>query len=349
MHEMKIDGTKIERDGACYVIAEVGQNHQGDVEKAKQIFKAAKECGANAVKIQKRDNRGLYTKELYNQPYDNENSFGDTYGEHREALEFDRDQFVELQRYCREIGVTFFSTAWDFKSVDFLEDLDMPAYKIASGDLTNTPLLEYVARLGKPMIVSTGGGTMEDVRRAHDVVMPINSQLCLLQCTAGYPVEPEDMNLKVIELLREEFPDVVVGLSDHQSGIAMALVGYVLGARVIEKHFTLHRHWKGTDQSFSLEPVGMRKLVRDLQRAHEAMGSGVKQPLPQEEKPIMKMRKKLVAAHDLPEGHTLTRDDVAFKSPGDGLLAYEFERVLGKTTKCALAEDDTIRFEDLEG
>ena len=142
----------------------------------------------------------------------------------------------------------------------------MPAFKIASGDLTNTPLLRHVAAFGKPMFVSTGGGTLEDVERAVDAVLPLNEQLCVLQCTASYPCEVEELNLGVIETYRERFPDLVVGLSDHQSGIAMSLVGYMLGARVIEKHFTLNHAWKGSDHAFSLMPEGMRRLVRDLHR-----------------------------------------------------------------------------------
>lgn len=347
--EVVIDSYRIHDDGDCYVIAEIGHNHQGSLEKAKELFHVAKECGVNAVKLQKRDNRTLFTKAMYESPYNGENSFGPTYGEHREALEFGRDEYLELQRYAKELGVTMFSTAFDFRSADFLADLDMPAYKIASGDLKNTPLLKYVAQIGKPMVVSTGGGTMEDVQRAYETIMPINSQLCLLQCTANYPVEAEDMNLHVIKAYRELFPEVVVGLSDHQNGIAMAPVAYVLGARVIEKHFTLNRAWKGTDHAFSLEPAGMKKLVRDLQRTRTALGDGIKTTLPGEVKPMFKMAKKLVAARNLPAGHTLTREDIAIKSPNDGLPPYELDRVIGMRLSSALAEDENISFDVLDG
>jgi len=337
----------INDDSDCYVVAEIGHNHQGSLEKAKEMFRVAKECGVNAVKLQKRDNRSLFTRALYDMPYLHENSFGSTYGEHREALEFGREEYLELKRYAAELGLTMFATAFDFPSADFLAELDMPAYKMASGDLKNTPLLKYVAQFGKPMLVSTGGGSMEDVQRAYDTVMPINSHLCLLQCTGGYPVEPEDMNLRVITTFRERFPDVVIGLSDHQNGIAMALVGYVLGARVIEKHFTLNHAWKGTDHAFSLEPTGMRKLVRDLRRARTAFGDGVKRVLPCEGKPLFKMGKKLVAARDLPAGHVLTREDIATKSPNDGLPPYELEKVIGKVTVHTIQEDASILFDDL--
>lgn len=339
----------VSRDGeACYVIAEIGHNHQGSLEKAKELFLRARECGVDAIKLQKRQNRLLYTRVMYDMPYDHENSFGPTYGAHREALEFQQDEYVELKRYARELGVTMFATVFDPPSADFLAQLDMPAYKIASGDLTNTPLLEYVAKIGKPMFVSTGGGTIEDVQRAYDVIMPINPQLCLLQCTASYPVEPEHMNLRVITSYRQQFSDVIVGISDHQNGISMAPVAYTLGARVIEKHFTLNRALKGTDHAFSLEPIGMRKLVRDLRRVQVALGDGIKESYPCEEKAVFKMAKKLVAARDLPAGHVLTREDIAIKSPNDGLPPYELDRVIGRATRQALQQDKTISFDDLK-
>ena len=221
----------------------------------------------------------------------------------------------------------------------------MPAYKLASGDLNNIPLLKYVARLQKPMILSTGGGTLADVQRAYDAITRINPRLCMLQCTATYPTLPEEMNLKVIATLRERFPDVVVGLSDHYNGIAMAVVAYMLGARVIEKHFTLNHTWKGTDHALSLEPIGMHKMIRDLQRARVALGSGVKQTFSSEASAILKMGKKLVAAKGLPAGHVLREQDVAIKSPGDGLPPYEIEKVLGRRLLRAVAPDESITFD----
>jgi sialic acid synthase len=245
------------------------------------------------------------------------------------------------------LGITMFATAFDFPSADFLAELDMPIYKIASGDLTNTPLLKYVAKIGKPMIISTGGSNMEDVQRAFDAIMSINSQLAILQCTSSYPAEHHDLNLRVIETFRRQFPENVIGLSDHENGIAMATASYILGARILEQHFTINHTWKGTDQVFSLEPIGMKKLVRDLRRVREALGDGVKRVYPNEVTPISKMSKKLVAGCELPVGRVLTESDIAIKSPGDGLPPYELYNVLGKTLKRPLAEDENILFEDL--
>jgi len=349
MRKLTIDGNVIQDDGDCYVIAEIGHNHQGKLETAKEMFKAAKECGADAVKLQKRNNRELFTRAGYEKPYDNPNSYGDTYGEHREFLEFGGIEYKELMDYADEIGVTFFSTAFDFSSADFLAKLDMPAFKIASGDLKNIPLLTHIAGFQKPMILSTGGGTMEDVNRAYDAIMPINQLLCILQCTAGYPADFDQLNLSVITTFRERFPNLTIGLSSHDNGIAMAVAAYMLGARVIEKHFTLNHTWKGTDHAFSLEPIGFRKMVRDLERVKVAIGDGVKQTYESEKKPIIKMGKKLVAARGLPAGYTIRREDIALKSPGDGLPPYEMDKVIGRVTRQELNEDDDITYEVLNG
>jgi N-acetylneuraminate synthase/sialic acid synthase len=346
--EITIGTTRIADDTDCYVIAEIGQNHQGDVGICKQLIDEAADCGCRAVKIQKRNNRKLYTKVMYDQPYDHENSFGDTYGTHREFLEFDAAQYRELKAHAESRGVDFFATAWDFDSADFLNELGVPAYKIASGDLYSIPLLKYVAKFGKPMIVSTGGATMADVERAFNAIHPINPQIILLQCTAAYPVQPEQMNLGVLSTFRGIFPDTVVGLSDHQDGIAMSILAYAFGARVFEKHFTLHRSWKGGDHAFSLEPGGMKRMVRDLERARTAVGNGVKEPIPSEAKPLMKMRKKIVAARDLTAGTVLTEADLAYKSPGDGMPPYEFEKLLGKRLSIQLAEDDGFALDMVE-
>jgi sialic acid synthase len=331
----------------CYVIAEIGHNHQGSLAKARELFAAAEDAGAHAVKLQKRDNRGLYTRAAYQKPYDNENSYGATYGEHREFLEFGQREYEELGAYAAELKVDFFSTAFDIRSADFLERLGVPAYKIASGDLKSTPLLKHVARFGKPMIVSTGGATVEDVQRAYDAIMPLNPQLAILQCTAGYPAAFEELDLRVIETYRQRFPAAVIGFSSHDNGIAMPVAAYMLGARIIEKHFTLNRAMKGTDHAFSLEPVGLKKLVRDLERTHQAMGNGVKKIYESERAPILKMGKSLVIARDLPSGHIIGPQDIVMKSPAGGIPPYELDNVLGRVTLKPLYTDDFLSFEVL--
>ncbi len=224
----------------------------------------------------------------------------------------------------------------------------MPAYKVASGDLSNTPLIRRIAEVGKPMVISTGASTLDDVRRAYEAVVDVNDEVAFLQCTAGYPAEWEELDLRVIETYRQLFPEHVIGLSSHDNGISMPVAAYVLGARIVEKHFTLNRALKGTDHRFSLEPQGLRKLVRDLQRLHLALGDGTKTMYASETDPATKMGKKLVAARDLPAGHTLTEDDVAIKSPGDGLPPYELERLVGRTLRHPIVHDTPLSFELLE-
>ena len=343
--QIKINDRIINDETPCYIISEIGHNHQGDINKAKEMFNVAKACGADAVKLQKRSNRKLFTKELFNRPYENPNSYGKTYGEHREYLEFGKSEYETLKEYANAIEIDFFATAFDFDSADFLANLDMPVYKIASGDLKNTPLLTHVANIGKPMIMSTGGATMEDVNRAYDAIMPINENLCILQCTAAYPAEHDILNLNVISTYRKAFPENVIGLSDHENGIAMAIAAFVLGARVFEKHFTLNHTWKGTDHAFSLEPLGFRKLGRDLKRLPKALGDGIKSVYEIEKEPIRKMGKSIVAARSLKKGVKVSRKDLAFKSPGGGLPPYELENLVGKTLMRDINEDDAINYD----
>jgi len=210
------------------------------------------------------------------------------------------------------------------------------------------PFLRHVAAFDKPMILSTGGGTLEDIDRAVDAIVARNSQLCVLHCTAAYPAEVEDLNLAVITALRERYPELVIGLSDHHNGIAMAPVAYMLGARVFEKHFTLNHAWKGTDHAYSLMPDGMRRFVRDLRRVPVALGDGVKRKLPSEERPLEKMGKKLVAARELAAGHVIAPGDLVAKSPADeGLPPYELDTLLGGTLARTLAAEQTVLAEDV--
>jgi N-acetylneuraminate synthase/sialic acid synthase len=342
---MRLAETVVTDDGPTYVIAEIGHNHQGSVDTARKLFAAAKTAGANAVKLQKRDNRSLFTREFFERPYENENSFGDVYGTHREALEFGAGEYRELQAYAAELEIDFFATAFDQPSVDFLEDLDMPAYKVASGDITNLPLLRYLAETGKPLILSTGGALRADVIRAYEVATQGDGDVAVLQCTAGYPAAWEELNLRVIETYRDLFPGSVIGLSSHDNGIAMAVAAHVLGGRIVEKHFTLDRSMRGTDHSFSLEPVGLTKMVRDLRRLHVALGDGQKRVYESERAPITKMSKALVAAGPLEAGHLIGPEDIAIKSPGDGMPPSDFERLVGARLVHSLKEDQAFSLE----
>jgi sialic acid synthase len=285
LRELVIDGIRIADDTDCYVIAEIGHNHQGSVETCKRMFDAAKWAGCNAVKLQKRDNKTLYTEEFYNSPYNSENAFGPTYGLHREALEFNWEQYKELQGYALSIGLTFFATAFDIPSADFLHKLGVPAIKIASGDVGNLALRDHIRAYPWKVVVSTGGADEDDA-----ISWGLTAD-AVLHCTSGYPVEYGELNLRCIETLRDWLGGKVIGWSAHDTGIAMAPVAYALGARIIEKHFTLDRSMKGTDQAMSLEPGAMKKMIENLKLCRLALGDGIKRRYESEIEPLKKQRK----------------------------------------------------------
>jgi len=340
--------SKVTDKSPCYVIAEIGHNHQGDLGIGLEMIKIAASCGVQAVKFQKRNNRALFTKEYYNRPYDNENSYGITYGEHREFLEFGMDEYIELKKCAEENGVEFMATAFDFISVDFLEELKTTSYKTASADLTNTPLLEYVAKKGKPMFVSTGAATLEEIHMAYNTISKYNNKVCLMHCTAAYPTEYHDLNLKIIETLKREFPNLIIGYSGHDNGILASVVAYMLGATVIEKHFTMGHAMKGTDHKFSLEPPGLLKQVRDLRRVSTAIGNGKKIVCDFEEEARIKMGKGIYAVKALTAGTAITMDKVCFKTPANGTPPYMINKMIGKKLITDLEEEAPITLECLE-
>ncbi len=288
-----IAGRRIADDTEPYVIAEIGNNHQGDGALAAAMIRVAARCGADACKFQLRDNVTLYSQALLNKPYESEHSFGATYGEHRAALELNEEQLCGLLEYAGRQQTAWFATAFDEPSADLLAGMGVPAIKLASGALTDTVLQQHVASFGIPIILSTGGGTEHDIDRAVNTLSAYHNQFALLHCVAAYPQRPEDANLRYIPKLRARYPDTVIGFSSHLPGIAFSLVAYALGASILEHHFTLDRSMKGGDHAFSLEPKGMETLIDDLRKLHTGLGDGVKRFLECERVPISKMRRRL--------------------------------------------------------
>lgn len=293
MRELTIGTHRITDDSETLVVAEIGNNHQGSLDRCLQMIQVAAECGAHAVKLQKRDMRHWEAAdpESWHRVYNSEHSYGRTYGEHRAFLEFGKAEYRACQSFASDRGLLFFATAFDIPSLDFLVNLDVPAVKVASGSMTNYRLLEAIASCGVPAILSTGGCTIEDVDAAVRIFDEAKRP-AVLHCVSLYPCEAKDMNLRAIGVLRERYPEHVIGMSDHQSGIALAPVSVALGARIVEKHFCLRRTDKGTDQAFSLEPVGLRKLCRDIRRTHEALGTGVKVLLEGEKAALVKQGRR---------------------------------------------------------
>jgi N-acetylneuraminate synthase/sialic acid synthase len=250
--------------------------------------------------------------------------------------------FLEVEEHASERGLAFIATAFDPDAVDFCVQVGVDALKIASGDATNTPLIKYAGQWA-PLIVSLGGVNWAHVDMLHDFMLDNTKyDYAFLQCTASYPVQANDLRLPVVARMLDRYPNVMVGLSDHYSGIFPGVLAYGLGARIFEKHFTLNRAAKGTDHAFSMEPHGMAEYVSHLKAAYEAMQSDVKEPLECEKKPLYKMGKKLVAKRALSSGITLKDSDIAIKSPNDGLPPYELGGVIGKYLTEPLQEDQNI-------
>ena len=342
--ELLIENVLISDTSDAFVIAEIGHNHQGSVDLCEKFFKSAAKSGATAVKLQKRNNKLLYTKSYFNSPYVGPTSFGETYGLHREFLEFGKQEYKYLQQVAKELNLIFFATAFDFASADFLLELNVPVIKIASGDLRSAPLIAYLGKQDIPLIISTGGSNLQEITRALEDVNP--NKIGLLQCTAAYPAEAEEMDLLAIKQFRGIFPNTVIGLSSHDRGIAFPIAAYTLGARIIEKHFTLDRSMKGTDHAFSLEPAGFDKMVRDLKLLKVALGDGHKKIYEKETEPIRKMSKMLVYSGDFTAGTVISLDHFSLKSPCDGLNPQAVDYLINKKLHVDVLTNQIVKLED---
>jgi N-acetylneuraminate synthase/sialic acid synthase len=344
----RIGHKTVSDDNAPLVIAEIGHNHGGSIKHCKLLFRLAKEAGADGVKLQKRDNKNLYTVAMYNEIYNSPHSYGTTYGKHREALEFGWDKYIELKRYARGLDLLFFATAFDQASADFLEKLEVPAIKIASGDLLNIPLIRHIALKQIPIILSTGGGTFEDIFRATHTMETCGATFALLYCMGTYPNRADELNLEVIRKLREIYPDIVIGFSSHYDGILAPISAWHYGADIIEVHFTDSHVNKGTDHALSLQPQGLEKLMHYLHEAIKMRGNGIKRRLDKETYCLRKMEKSLYPAKTLPGGWALREEDVVIKSPGGGIPPYELSRVIGKVIIGQIGVSDLITWDRLE-
>lgn len=284
---VKIAGQTVGGTSPCYVVAEIGINHNGDLSLAKKLIDAAVAAGCNAVKFQKRTVDTVYTKAELDRP--RESPFGTTNGELKRALEFGAIQFGEIDAHCKSKGIVWFASPWDEASVDFLERFGVPCHKIASASLTDDKLLKHIRATRKPIILSTGMSTMDQIDHAVDVLG--RNELILLHATSTYPAMYEELNLKVIPALFKRY-GLPVGYSGHETGIASSVAAVALGAVMVERHLTLDRAMWGSDQAASLEPNGMNRLVRDIRLVETAFGDGQKRLL-ERERPIMEKLRRV--------------------------------------------------------
>lgn len=332
----------ITEDGLPFFIAEIGHNHMGDIEVCMDLIRMAKASGASAIKLQKRYPKEIMTRALYNMPYASEAAYGETYGLHREALEFSDLEWLELKEFADNEDIPLFGTCFCKRSADFLHEINTPAFKISSFDVFNLPLIKYVAQFGKPLIISTGGADILHIQRVFDEISPINPEIILLHCVSEYPTRAERLNLKFIEELQFMLPATVIGLSDHYPGILSTMTAYMLGARVFEKHFTGNRAWKGTDHSFSLEPKKFAEMVRDIEVVRQSLGTGRKEDLTEELKNSYRQRKGLYAARAMTKGEIITPETIRILSPGDGFPPYKIDKLIGKPVKRDVGEEEII-------
>lgn len=286
--EVKLGNRWVGDGHPTYIVAEVGINHNGDLEIAKAMIDAAVHAGVDAVKFQKRTPEVCTPPEQQKQM--RETPWGYiTYLEYRYKVEFGLEEYREIDRYCKEKGIPWFASVWDEPSVDFMEQFDTPAYKIPSAALTDHNLLRYVRRTGRPIILSTGMSTMEQIRRAVDVLGAEN--LIITHCTSTYPCEPEELNLRMIQTLRHEFPNVPIGYSGHEVGLVPSAVAVALGACLVERHLTLDRAMWGSDQAASVEPGGFERLVKYIRVTEAALGDGIKRVYESEKPSLRKLRR----------------------------------------------------------
>ncbi len=281
-------GKRAVGDGCpCYVIAEIGLNHNGDIGLAKKLIQAAILAGCDAVKFQKRTLDIVFTPEQMAAP--RESPFGTTYGDAKRALEFGAEQYAVIDSYCREHGIDWFASCWDEKSVDFIDRFKPVCYKIASASLTDDGLLRHHRGTGRPLILSTGMSTQEQIDHAVEVLG--TQDLVIMHCTSTYPAKNEELNLRAIETLRKRY-GVPVGYSGHEVGLATTLAATVVGACCVERHITLDRAMWGGDQAASVEPQGFSRLVRDIRAVEAAMGDGVKRLYDSEVSMLKRHRRK---------------------------------------------------------
>lgn len=333
-----------------YIIAEAGVNHNGDLDMAKQLIDAAVDADANAVKFQTFSAERLVSEGASTADYQQEQTGVESQREMLRRYELTKADHKELQSYCKSRGITFLSTPFDPESVDMLVDIGVPVIKLGSGELNNYPLLEHVAKTDLPMIVSTGMGTMDEVKSAYDRIQNIDSstEVVFLHCTTSYPCELEDVNLRAMKSMEKELP-VPVGYSDHTTLPETPALAVAAGARIVEKHFTLDRSLPGPDHEASLEPDELARAVDLVEKASTILGNAEKHPTSAELEIMKKSRKGLHAAVNIDSGTEITDDHIDVLRPPTGLSPRQYDEVIGSHSATDIASGEPITAADIEG
>lgn len=349
MKPMLIANKLIGRDQPCFIIAEAGVNHNGDINLAKQLINAAVEAGADAVKFQTFHADNVVTRDAEKAEYQKSTTSSDeSQYDMIKKLELPDAAFRELSDYARDKGIIFLSTPFDEESVDLLDDIGVPAFKIPSGEITNFPLLKKIADKGRPVILSTGMATLGEVEEALLYLKEMGSKdVILLHCTTSYPAPFDSVNLRAMNTLRCAFK-VPVGYSDHTEGITIPIAAVAMGARVIEKHFTIDRTLSGPDHQASIEPHELKAMVKGIRGVERALGDGTKIPSPEEEVIKKIARKSIVVKQPIQSGKILTYNDITLKRSRTGLQPKYLEQIIGMKINKNMQIDQPVNWEDLE-
>jgi N,N'-diacetyllegionaminate synthase len=330
------------------IIAEAGVNHNGDIEIAKSLIDAAVESKVDIVKFQTFSADRQVTKNAGKAKYQIETTDkNETQHSMLKKLELSVEMHIELINYCKKRNIEFISTAFDIQSVNLLQKLGQRLFKIPSGEITNFPYLEHIGKIGKPIILSTGMSTLNEIKIALEILQKSGTSkelITVLHCTTSYPVPMSDVNLLAMKSIKDEF-QVEVGYSDHTLGIEIPIAAVVLGAKVIEKHFTLDRNLPGPDHKASLEPNELQEMIRTIRNVEQAMGDGIKKMTPSEAENRDIVRKSLVAIKEIKKGEIFTRENLSTKRPGNGMSPMNWNLIIGKSSKHNYEIDELIKDE----
>lgn len=346
--KINLCGKLIGKGEPCFIIAEAGINHNGEINTAKKMIDAAKECGASAVKFQTFTAKELVADEKLTYAYQSQGrEVAESMAKIFERCEFSKEQWQEIADYCIQKNIIFFSTPQNVSNLNLLLEIGVPAIKVGSDDLVNLPLLDEYSKKGLPMIISAGMAYLKEVEDAVKTIKKNNQELIILHCVSSYPAESQDLNLRKILTLKKAFSDCVIGFSDHSEGATAAVVSVALGALVFEKHFTLNKNMPGPDQRFSADPDELKEIIKAIRTTEKALGSPVVQPTEREMEMRTLCHRSIVADRNIKKGEELTKGNTAAKRPGTGILAKFENQVLGKRAKQDIKEGELITLEKL--
>lgn len=352
MTKIKLGKKEVYNFSKPYIIAEIGANHNGDMDLAKEMIKSATDCGADAVKFQSWDNKSLIAKEEYdrNQSYDDGDGGKKHFGSLKEMVDkyyLRPEQHHELKTYCDELNVDFCSTPFSKSEVDLLESCDVPFYKVASMDINNTQLLSYLSEMNKPIILSTGMARLWEIDKAVELLTSKNvKDIALLHCISIYPPANEDIHLRNITMLQQAF-DLPIGFSDHSIGFSIPLASVALGACIIEKHFTIDKNLPGWDHMISADPDELKVICEQSPVISESLGNFHRTVSSAEETKKEKFRRSIVIQKDLKAGHILTEEDLTSKRPGTGISPDLIQVIIGRTLKTDVTADTLLKWESI--